>query len=273
MSSLRIAAAQLQSTNDIEANLSHIHDVLLNLTPQTRVICFPENCLYLRIGASSPIPRFDLTERCFAELERVSAARNLGIILGSVPYSENDRLTNAMVFIEPGHKSKVVYRKIHLFDVDVEGELRQRESDLFAAGTAAATLDYYGVKWGLSICYDLRFAELYSEYAKQGCQILVVPSAFLPTTGAAHWEPLLRARAIESQAYVLAPAQAGVHRSKDGEERSTYGHSLVVDPWGRILVEAKTAGPEVLEIDLDLGLLKKVRTSIPQAKHRKLKFS
>ena len=273
MTGLHVAVAQMQSTEDVTENVLQIRQMIERLSSASRIVCFPENCLYLRVGPSGGRePSFHLSEPCFTELEALATQVGRTLILGSVPYIDKGVVSNAMVLIAPGEKSRAIYKKIHLFDVDVEGEGRHRESDRFTAGQEPQILDLENLKWGLSICYDIRFAELYLYYAKQNCQILLVPSAFLPTTGMAHWEILLRARAIESQAFVLAPAQAGVHIGRGGLKRTTYGHSMVVDPWGRVLAEADVDGPQLLEVELDLSLLKKVRASIPQSKHRKLKI-
>jgi predicted amidohydrolase len=124
---------------------------------------------------------------------------------------------------------------------------------------------------GLSICYDVRFSELYSNYAKEGAHLILVPSAFLVPTGAAHWHILLRARAIESQAFVIAAAQAGEHVGVHGEKRTTYGHSLAIDPWGEILADLGEAGPKVEVVTLDPARLERVWRQIPQAQHRRLR--
>jgi deaminated glutathione amidase len=182
------------------------------------------------------------------------------------------RLSNATVWIDPSGDIKIKYRKIHLFDVDVEGQKPIRESDHFAPGYRPEIIEIGGWRIGLTICYDLRFADLFLAYAREAVDLVLVPSAFLVPTGRAHWETLLRARAIESQLYVAAAAQSGEHASAIGDaKRYTYGRSLVVDPWGGIMAEAKTeaSGVQVLTSLLRQSELAKVRAQIPMASHRK----
>jgi predicted amidohydrolase len=151
-----------------------------------------------------------------------------------------------------------------LFDIQLAGQEAIRESDEFNHGDGPSILDIKGWKWGLSICYDLRFSELYSKYAHQAVDIISVPAAFLVPTGEAHWHTLLRARAIESQAFVVASAQSGSHKGI----RETYGHSLIVNPWGAILLDMTTVGVSVME--LKKSDIKRVREQIPMSSHRRL---
>jgi predicted amidohydrolase len=155
-----------------------------------------------------------------------------------------------------------------LFDVEVAGAPPVRESDYFNGGSEARVVEIDGWKFGLSICYDLRFAELYLRYAREKADVILVPSAFLVPTGEAHWHVLLRARAIEAQCFVAAPAQSGEHHS-DSQVRKTYGHSLVVDPWGKVLAELKES-PQIQVVELDRELITKARRQIPMGGHRRL---
>lgn len=259
----------MQSGEDIRNNLRQGLLLLESVPEDTKLVILPENCLFFRIHRNSPMKTFSSESTEIAELQRFVDQRSIYLILGSVPWHETQGPTNAMILLAPGVAPQTVYRKIHLFDVDVDGEKPQRESDVFAPGSEPATIDILGWKLGLSICYDLRFAELYLHYARAECDAILVPSAFLVTTGKAHWHTLIRARAIESQAYVLAPAQAGRHVS-GSMSRLTYGHSLIADPWGEILVEGNSDRPEVLSTRLELSRLKKVRSAIPMARHRRL---
>ena len=190
--------------------------------------------------------------------------------LGSVPISDNQKLYNSSIWIEPSLPARISYSKIHLFDITLTGQKPIRESDVFASGSGPSILNYLNWKFGQSICYDLRFAELYSEYAKADVSAILIPSSFLIPTGKAHWETLVRARAIESQCYVIASAQSGAHQSVQGAfTRHTYGHSLVVSPWGEKLVEMTgTVGIEIFELDLDV--VDRVRQQIPMKNHRRL---
>jgi predicted amidohydrolase len=160
-----------------------------------------------------------------------------------------------------------VYRKIHLFDVDLtaSGGAVHRESTFTAPGKDVVVADTPHGTIGMSICYDVRFPELYRELSARGASWITVPSAFAPQTGRDHWEILLRARAIENQAFVLAPAQCGRH----SVDRASYGHSLIIDPWGRILAEAGDE-PVVIIADCDVRELARIRASLPALRHRKL---
>jgi predicted amidohydrolase len=157
------------------------------------------------------------------------------------------------------------YRKIHLFDVDLANGVSLRESDTRGHGDGLAVGRGGFCTMGLSVCYDLRFPELYRGLARQGAQIIFVPAAFTAYTGAAHWEPLLRARAIENQAYVIAPGQFG----KTASSFETHGHTMIVDPWGKILAELAD-GPGIVTAEIDLDYLERVRAELPALKHRRL---
>jgi predicted amidohydrolase len=157
------------------------------------------------------------------------------------------------------------YRKIHLFDIDIAGGATSRESASVMPGRAPSVVDTPWGKLGLSVCYDLRFPELYRELLRSGARIVVVPAAFTQYTGKDHWHVLLRARAIENQVYVVAPAQFGRHN----EKRVTYGHSLIVDPWGTVLCDAPDR-PGVAMAELDFELQDRLRRDMPCVSHRRL---
>ena len=154
------------------------------------------------------------------------------------------------------------YDKIHMFDVQISETETWRESEGYRPGEAAVVADAGFAKIGMSICYDVRFSHLYRALARAGAQILTVPAAFSPVTGAAHWHALLRARAIESGCFVIAPAQTGTHASALHKTRDTYGHSLVVDPWGEVILDAGTA-PGVYKFDLDMEKGEAARRRVP----------
>lgn len=270
MTSLRVAVCQLQSIDDVETNLRSILVLLEQIREKggADIICFPENCLYLRLS-KQPIPGVSLQDAAFETLKAKADQFNAFIFFGSVPLKEDGKLSNATVLCAPGEKPKVVYRKIHLFDVDVVGAERVRESDIFNPGKEPSVLTVRDWKLGLSICYDLRFSELYASYAKSKVDGILVPSAFLVPTGSAHWHVLTRARAIECQAYLLAAAQGGEHKNAQGDRRETYGHSLIVDPWGRVLAEADLE-PGVIWAELRKDEIARVRRQIPTFDHRRL---
>jgi nitrilase len=202
-------------------------------------------------------------------------ARRLGIILhgGSIGERDGDTLFNTTLVFGPDGHERGRYRKIHLFDVTTPSGLGYRESSLFGAGTSVATCAigeaHSALTLGLSICYDLRFPELYLALRQAGADVIVVPSAFTVETGRDHWEILLRARAIETQCWVVAAATTGTHYDGAGRPRETYGHSLIIDPWGIVHADA---GPAVgqAEATIDAAAIARIRAAMPVLAHRRL---
>jgi len=189
------------------------------------------------------------------------------LLLGSLPerVPGDARVRNTAVLLGPGGETVAAYRKIHLFDIDLPGMEHLKESqavlpgdEVVVAGTAIGPV-------GLSICYDLRFPELYRELVRRGARVLCVPSAFTERTGKAHWEVLLRARAIENLAYVLAPAQVGHH----GGGRASHGQAMIVDPWGSVLAQVPD-GEGVAVAELDFDRLERLRRELPALSHARL---
>lgn len=220
----------------------------------------PENALAM--GATAPPVDEDDHPGVFACRE-LAARHAVWLHVGSVAVrAEAGRAFNRSLLIAPSGAVAQRYDKLHLFDATLRSGEAHRESDRFVAGEAARLADLpFGVL-GLSICYDVRFPELYRVLARGGAQIIAVPSAFTAMTGAAHWHVLLRARAIETGCFVLAAAQCGVHAS----DRRTYGHSLIVSPWGKVLADAG-AEPGVVWADLDLGEVEAARAQLPVLQH------
>ena len=202
-------------------------------------------------------------------LSKTASEHKLWIVSGSIPLKspEADKSYGACLVVDAEGITQCCYRKIHLFDVDLpEREESYRESASVTPGDELLVQDSPAGCIGLSICYDLRFPEMYRKLAEMGAVVLSIPSAFTLVTGRAHWHTLLRARAIENLAYVIAPGQYGQH--EDG--RITYGHSLIVDPWGRVLAEA-AEGDCVLTADVDLALPQILRQEFPALSHRVFK--
>ena len=198
-------------------------------------------------------------------------AKSLGIwvligSLGILTHDSDGRFANRSFLIGPNGEIKAQYDKIHMFDVDVSETETYRESAAYRPGTRAVTALTDFATIGMTVCYDVRFPYLHRALAQAGAQILTVPAAFSAVTGAAHWEVLLRARAIETGCYVLAPAQTGVHYVKDGKERRTYGHSLAVSPWGEVLADAGT-GCGVTFVDLSMKEVTQARERIAALIH------
>jgi deaminated glutathione amidase len=196
-------------------------------------------------------------------------ARELGIyllagsILEEIPGSP--KAFNTSLLFDPSGKLIATYRKIHLFDVDLSNKVAARESDTRMSGETVVVAETELCKMGLSVCYDLRFAELYRQLSHRQADLIFVPSAFTAYTGKAHWEPLLRARAIENQVYVVAPNQFG----KNPQSFETHGHSMIVDPWGEI-VSVLADGPGFITAEVDLDYLSQLRRELPCLSHRRL---
>jgi len=204
--------------------------------------------------------------------DRLAAAareRRIWLVGGSVCESADGRVYNTSFLFDPSGEAVARYRKIHLYDVELPGQRPIRESALFSAGDEVVTHDVEGVRLGLSICYDLRFPELYRGLMTSGAVVLAVPSAFQHVTGQAHWEPLLRARAIEEQSYVLAAAQWGAWGPPDARHR-THGNAMVIDPWGEVVARAPEEGDGVWYADIDVARVRDVRTKLPALAHRRL---
>lgn len=270
---LKVAVCQMTSVDDVQANLRQIEE-LIGEVPENagvRLFCFPENCLYLRVKEGEAIPPFTLKDPVFADLAVIARRRKAFLHIGSVPLQMGDFLYNSSVIISDEGKIETSYQKIHLFDIQLAGQKAIRESDVFRHGESAGVFVIDGWKIAQSICYDLRFAELYSQYARDGVDVILVPAAFLTKTGEAHWEVLLRARAIESQCYVVASAQVGRHESiRGGASRETYGHSLVVEPWGSIAAHLDGVKKQTSVCSLSKAKIEAVRTQIPMAQHRRI---
>ena len=195
---------------------------------------------------------------------------NMWMSLGGMPIlneqNGSQKVYNCHIIVN--NKGQVVehYNKIHLFDVDIPNGITIKESSWTTPGDRLVTCDSPIGCLGLTVCYDVRFPNLYSSLRRKGANILLVPSAFSVETGYAHWDVLLRARAIENQCYVIAAAQIGQHNPK----RKTYGYSVVIDPWGTIIAKASPkASPSFIIAEIDLGIVEKVRQSMPIAKHEK----
>ncbi|MCB1007998.1 MAG: carbon-nitrogen hydrolase family protein [Acidobacteria bacterium] len=263
------AVVQLTSTSDAEASLERAEELVRRAAARgAALVATPENTNFLGPHPEK-VRRAETLEG--ATCSRFSSlARELGIhlLLGSFNEASSDarRCYNTSVLFGPDGARLAAYRKLHLFDVDVPGGVSFRESDTALAGEEVVVAATPLARLGLTICYDLRFGELYRALAARGAEIVTIPSAFTATTGKAHWEVLVRARAVETQCYVLAPAQHGRH--DDGGLKESHGHSLIVDPWGQVLAQVPDGtGIAIAEVDLDR--VAAVRRAIPLAAHRR----
>ena len=211
------------------------------------------------------------TDPTLAALREAAARAGRWLLIGSLGLRTDDpdgRFANRSLLIAPDGAIAARYDKIHMFDVDVSATERYRESAAYRPGDRAVLADTPFARLGLTVCYDLRFPHLYRRLAQAGADILTVPAAFNHITGAAHWEVLLRARAIETGCFVLAPAQTGFHpeTAGGGRGRRTHGHALAVAPWGEVLADAGTA-PGVTFVDLDLAQVAAARGRVPSLTH------
>jgi predicted amidohydrolase len=188
-----------------------------------------------------------------------------GSIAERAPLGAATAIYNTSLLFDPDGRLLARYRKMHRFDVDLPGQVVARESDWFAAGANIATATTPLGALGTAICYDLRFPELFRRMASAGVQVILLPSAFTLHTGRDHWQVLLRARAIENQAYVVAPNQCGRH----SPQLVSYGHSAIVDPWGRVLASGPESGEAIVAAEIDLAYLSTVRSQLPALAHRR----
>ncbi|WP_127995759.1 carbon-nitrogen hydrolase family protein [Piscinibacter defluvii] len=268
---MKIAALQMVSTPDVARNLATARRLLAEAAAQgARLAALPEYFCFMglkdsdKLGVAEP-PGAGPIQAMLAEAART---HGLWIIGGTLPLVSPDpqRVLNACGVWAPDGSLAARYDKIHLFRFERDGaggRERYDEGASIRAGRQPTALAVDALRLGLSICYDLRFPELYRALMTPPCDLIAVPSAFTYTTGQAHWETLLRARAIENQCYVIAPAQGGRHENG----RRTWGHSLIVDPWGEVLA-VRPEGEGVVLAELDPARLAEVRGQLPALSHR-----
>jgi predicted amidohydrolase len=267
---LRVAAVQMRSTDDVAANLATVAQLTSRaVTDGAQLVVLPENFAYLGRGEGDKLPFAETlrgTGRVMATLRELATKHGVYMIGGGMAETvpgDAKRTFNTAVVINPGGHLIASYRKIHLFDIDIPGGATAKESDATAPGDELVVVDIGGAPIGLSICYDVRFPELYRRLVKdKGAEVLLVPAAFTAHTGAAHWHLLLRARAVEDQCWVVAAGQWGRHN----EKRHTYGHTLVVDPWGTV-VDERDEGDGVVIANLDGGTVAHKRAQMPCLSH------
>lgn len=264
------AAIQVNSQPDLKANLDQAESLIQQAAEEEAVLVgLPEHFAFF----GDIERRFEMTEQIAHEVPAFlkKMARTFGIYLlgGSYPVTAgNGKVFNRSLLLNPEGDVVSSYDKIHLFDVNIPDGFTYRESRSVAPGRQVAHVfssEYIG-HIGLSICYDLRFPELYRKLAEKGAEILSVPSAFTKLTGEAHWHVLLKARAIENTSFIFAPAQTGLH----GEKRRTFGHALIIDPWGEVLADAGDK-PGLALAHIDPAKLREVRQRMPSLRHRVMK--
>jgi predicted amidohydrolase len=260
-----VAAVQMRSTDDRERNLRTAEALAAEAAGRgAQVIAFPENVADLRAEGSVGPPAEPLNGPTALRFAAMAARHRAWILAGTIALrnAHGRKRLNASILFAPDGAVAAVYRKMHLFDVAIPGCAEFRESKTVAAGDTPVVAATPLATFGLSICYDLRFPELYRHLAIAGADVLFVPSAFTAYTGRSHWTALLRARAIENLAYVVAPAQWGRHHA----ERNSYGHTSVIDPWGRVVAE-RARGTGVVLARIDLARVARLRRELPALDH------
>lgn len=269
---MRVALVQLNSSDDPHANLTDtIALVQQAVTGGAKFILTPEvtNCVSTSRARQHAVLQHQSDDITLAALSQQAATSGVWLLIGSLALKSNDpdgRFANRSFLIDPNGDIAATYDKVHMFDVTVSDTESYRESEGYRPGEQSVLASTDIGEIGMTVCYDVRFPHLYRKLAQAGAQIITVPSAFSPVTGAAHWETLLRARAIECGCFILAPAQTGTHASSTKKSRKTYGHSLVVSPWGKVLADVGTE-PGITMVDLNLSDVDGTRSRIPSLLH------
>jgi len=270
---MQLCAIQMTTNTDISSNIADIEQQLATLElNQQQLVLLPECCLFfggkdqaqLALAQENQV-RNSLKHR----LAKLAMQYNVFLVAGSIPVlaKPQQKFTNSCFVFSPEGHELGDYDKIHLFDVAVQdSEKNYCESRYAKAGDRVSVVNVAGVDVGLTICYDLRFPELFRQLCQQGAKIITVPSAFTRVTGAAHWQTLLQARAIENQVYIIAAGQEGVH----GNGRETWGHSMIINPWGEILAQ-QDIGKGIICADYQEQELLQVRKAMPVATHNRFK--
>lgn len=277
MANLGVACVQLTSTKDWMANLSQalllMERAMMN---QPRLIVLPENVFLFDAKQMREVALSDATAKIFSAVGQFAIENNVFVLIGSHPMAHDQfgnlisdgRVRQASILVGPDGKQVARYDKVHLFDVDVADKASSyRESRFIEPGEVnPVVVQIDGVSLGLTVCYDLRFPELYRCLAELGAEVVIVPSAFTFKTGEAHWHTLLQARAIENQFYVAGVDQVGWHN----ETRQTYGHTVAYSPWGELLDSMNESDQGSIYFKVDTDYLKEVRAAMPCLKHRRL---
>ncbi|RAP42211.1 amidohydrolase [Rhodovulum viride] len=269
---MRAALIQLTSSDLPDENIGLVRELMREaVAGGADLILTPEvtNCLSPSRARQNEVLKEEADDPTLAALRQEAASLGIWLLIGSLGLKTSDpdgRFANRSFLIGPGGAIAARYDKIHMFDVEISETETFRESGGYRPGTRAVVAPTPFGTMGLAICYDLRFPHLFRALAHAGAEILTVPAAFSPVTGAAHWEPLLRARAIENGCYVLAPAQCGVHPAAEGRPRRTHGHSLAVSPWGEVLADGGEA-PGIVYVDLDREEVARARARVPSIFH------
>jgi predicted amidohydrolase len=269
---MRAALLQITSGDDPGENLALVRARMQEATADgAEFILTPEvtNCVSTSRSHQRAVLHHEADDPTLAALRAEAERLGVWLLIGSLALKTTDadgRFANRSFLIGDDGTIRARYDKIHMFDVEVSPEETYRESDGFRPGTHAVLAETPWGRLGMTVCYDLRFPHLYRRLAQAGAGMLTVPAAFSHVTGAAHWQSLLRARAIETGCFVLAPAQTGTHSASRGQARRTHGHSLVIGPWGEVIADGGTA-PGIVKVDLDLSEVAQARRRVPSLRH------
>ena len=264
---MKVAALQLCASDDPVANLALTLSMVQRAAEAgAQFIATPEvtNCISSSRRHQNQVLALQEDDQTLAVMCAAAARFGVWISVGSLALKlpDDDRFTNRSFMIDPSGQIVAQYDKIHMFDVTLSDTEQYRESNGYRAGDHAVIADTAFGKIGMTICYDIRFPHLYRGLAKSGASILLIPAAFAQPTGRAHWEVLLRARAIETGCFVIAAAQTGEHQTNQGRSRKTYGHSMIISPWGEILADAGE-DKGIIYADLDLSVVESTRARVP----------
>ena len=272
---MRIALLQLNVSDNPAANLEVTVDMVREAQAEgAQFVLTPDmtNGLSSSRAHQREVFAHEAGDLTLANLREEAASLKIWLLIGSLGVKTRDRdrrFANRSYLIGPDGAVVAKYDKIHMFDVDVSETEIYRESAGYRPGSKAVVVDTNFARIGMTVCYDVRFPHLYRKLAQAGAQIITVPAAFNHITGAAHWEPLLRARAIENGCFILAPAQTGFHLEAHGKGRRTHGHSMVISPWGEVVLDAGTE-PGLYYADIDLAEVDRARARIPSLQHDRI---
>ncbi|SCA57382.1 Carbon-nitrogen hydrolase [Candidatus Terasakiella magnetica] len=267
MTKMKAACVQVNASSDMDENIATACEMVRKAAHEdgANLICLPENVAMMEFGGQNVIAKSFVQ----SEHPALKAFRDLALetkawlLIGSLAIKlKNGKVANRSFLLNDQGEITGQYDKIHLFDVDLAGGESYRESNTFDGGDKAVLAETPWGGLGMTICYDVRFPHLYRAYGQKGAAIMTVPAAFTKQTGEAHWKVLLRARAIENGCFIIAPGQCGSHKG----ERETYGHSLIIDPWGTVLAEGGDE-PCVLSAELDMTMVEATRAKVPSLQH------